>query len=192
MGIIKMYLLFYISYWLPLLLFVCGDVESNPGPGSDKRVLFFYSNIRGHRVNLDELAVAGLDYDVLVCDESNISDRSHISVLRIAGFGCPEPKLRNSSPGASGMDLSVREGFRSFRQSKLECSCHESCVFRIYSTINNFYVYAFYHNPGYNCSLYDCLIESMAMEQSVDNKAVFVFVGDANAHHSEWLESLPY
>ena len=25
---------------------------------------------------------------------------------------------------------------------------------------------------------------------SVDDKAVFVFVGDANAHHSEWLESV--
>ena len=26
--------------------------------------------------------------------------------------------------------------------------------------------------------------------QSVDDKGVFVFVGDANPHHSEWLESL--
>ena len=25
---------------------------------------------------------------------------------------------------------------------------------------------------------------------SVDDKAVFVFVGDANAHHSEWIESV--
>ena len=25
--------------------------------------------------------------------------------------------------------------------------------------------------------------------QSVDDKAVVVFVGDANAHHSEWLQS---
>ena len=30
----------------------------------------------------------------------------------------------------------------------------------------------------------------MAWAQSVDDKAVFVFVGDANAHHSEWLESV--
>ena len=26
--------------------------------------------------------------------------------------------------------------------------------------------------------------------QSVNDKAVFVFVSDANAHHSEWLESI--
>ena len=29
----------------------------------------------------------------------------------------------------------------------------------------------------------------LARAQSVDDKAVFVFVSDANAHHSEWLES---
>ena len=30
----------------------------------------------------------------------------------------------------------------------------------------------------------------MARVQSVDDKAVFVFVSEANAHHSEWLESV--
>ena len=29
-----------------MLLNVCGDIESNPGPGSDKRVRVLYSNIR--------------------------------------------------------------------------------------------------------------------------------------------------
>ena len=51
-------------------------------------------------------------------------------------------------------------------------------VFRICSGMNNFYVYAFYHNPGYDGSLYDCLLDSMARVQSVDDKAVFVFVAD--------------
>ena len=30
----------------------------------------------------------------------------------------------------------------------------------------------------------------MGWVQSIDSKAVFVFVGDANAHHLEWLESV--
>ena len=50
-----------------------------------------------------------------------------------------------------GMPLYVREGFRSFRLTKLKFSCHETRVFRICSRINNFYVYAFYHNPGLDC-----------------------------------------
>ena len=63
-------------------------------------------------------------------------------------------------------------------------------MFRINSWINNFHVYAFYRNPGHDGSLYDCLLDSMAQVQLVDDKAVFVFVGDANAHHSEWLEAI--
>ena len=40
-----------------------------PGPGSDRRVRVLYSNIRGLHENLDELAVAESNYDVLVCAE---------------------------------------------------------------------------------------------------------------------------
>ena len=70
MSIIRIYFFVYLSYWLHLLLIVCGDVESNPGTGSHKRVQALYSNIRGLHANLDELAVAGSDYDVLVYAES--------------------------------------------------------------------------------------------------------------------------
>ena len=64
-------------------------------------------------------------------------------------------------------------------------------MFSICSRINNFYVYAFYRNPGHNGSLYDCLLDSMAQVQSADYKAVFVFVDDANAHTlSGWSQSL--
>ena len=63
-------------------------------------------------------------------------------------------------------------------------------VFRICSRINNFYVYAFYRNTGQDGSFYDRLRDSMAREQSVDDKAGFVFVGDANAHLSVWLGSV--
>ena len=51
---------------------VCGDVESNLGPGSDKTVYVCYSNICGLHANLDKLAVAGSDYGVLVCAESKV------------------------------------------------------------------------------------------------------------------------
>ena len=91
-------------------MIVCGAIESNPGPGSE-RVRVLYSNIRGLHANLDELAVAGSDYDVLVCAESKVSDRRHLSELRIPGFGCPQQRLRNSTPGAQGMALYVRDGF---------------------------------------------------------------------------------
>ena len=36
MHFLKINLLFYISYWLRLRLIICGDSESNPGPGSNR------------------------------------------------------------------------------------------------------------------------------------------------------------
>ena len=94
----------------------------NQGPGSDKRVQVLYSNIRGLHANFDGLAVAGSDYDVLVCAEPKVSDCRHLSELRIPAFGCPQQRLRNYSPRAQGMALYVRERFCSFQQSKLESS----------------------------------------------------------------------
>ena len=63
-------------------------------------------------------------------------------------------------------------------------------MFGICSRINNFIVYAFYRNPGHDGAIYDCFLDSMAWVQSVDDKAVFMTVGDVNAYHSEWLESV--
>ena len=64
--------------------------KSYPGPGSDKRVRALYSNIHGLYDNLDELAVAGSDYDVLVCADSKVSDQRHLSESIIPGVGCPQ------------------------------------------------------------------------------------------------------
>ena len=113
--------------------------------------------------------------------------QSSVSLALVApNRGCRTPLL----VPMHGTALYVREGFCSFWQSKLECSFHESCLFCIYSRINNFYVNAINRNPGHDISLYDCLLDSMAEVQSVDDKAVFVFVGYAKAFHSEWLESV--
>ena len=150
MNFLKIYLYFHLSYWLRLLLIVCGDIESILYPSSDRSIRVLYSNICGLHANL------------------------------------------NSTRGAQGRirwcPLYVREVFRSFQQSKLQCSWQESCVVRISSRIINIYVYAFYHNPGHDSSLFDCLFDFMVRVKSVDDKAVFVFVDDANAHHSKWLE----
>ena len=89
MDFLKINLSSYFSYWLRLLLIVCGDIESNPGPGFDWGVRVLNYNIRGLLSKLDELAVAGSGYDVLVYAESKVSDRRHLSALRIAGFGFP-------------------------------------------------------------------------------------------------------
>ena len=43
-------------------------------------------------------------------------------------------------------------------------------------------------NPENDGSLYDCLLDFMVRAHSVGDMAVSLFVGDANAYHSEWLK----
>ena len=59
-------------------------------------------------------------------------------------------------------------------------------MFRVCSGINKFHhIYASYCNPGQDGSLHDCLLDSMTRVQPVDdNKAFFVFVGEADANNS--------
>ena len=66
MNCLKINLFFNLPDWLHLLMIVCGDIESNPGIGSDGMVRVLYSNIRGLHDNLDDLGEAGSNFDVLV------------------------------------------------------------------------------------------------------------------------------
>ena len=53
----------------------------------------------------------------------------------------------------------------------------------------NIYVYSLYHNPHLDDRIFDCLLASMAAVQAEDVCASFLFVGDLNGHHQEWLGS---
>ena len=101
---LKISFVFYLFDWLRLLLIVCGNIESNPGPDSDRRVPILYSSIRGLHANLDELAVAGSDYNVWVYAESEVYDLCHLSELHIPGFGCP-CRIRNPTKDLNSKSL---------------------------------------------------------------------------------------
>ena len=53
----------------------------------------------------------------------------------------------------------------------------------------NLYVYSLYRNPDLDDRIFDCLLASMAAVQAEDVHACFLFVGDLNCHHQEWLGS---
>ena len=47
----------------------------------------------------------------------------------------------------------------------------------------------FYRNPDLDDLISDCLLPSMADVQTEDIRASFLFVGDLNGHHQEWMGS---
>ena len=52
------------------------------------------------------------------------------------------------------------------------------------------YLFSIYRNPDADDEIFDCLLNSVASIQENDRKAAFLFVGDFNAHHREWLNSV--
>ena len=51
------------------------------------------------------------------------------------------------------------------------------------------YVFSLYRNPDLDDLIFDCLLTSMAAVQAEDVGSSFLFVGDFNGHHQEWLGS---
>ena len=63
-------------------------------------------------------------------------------------------------------------------------------VFRVCSVRPDLHVYSLYHNPDLDDRIFDCSLASMAAVQAEDVSASFLFVGDLNGHHQEWLCSM--
>lgn len=187
---IGLFIRFFVHIFIWKVLILSGDIETNPGPRRESRssVAVLYSNIRGLKKNIRDLALSADGYDVVFCSETLASDkRSPIEIL-LPGFNKPilKPCVRN---GNRGMALYLRSGFSAVRMARFECSCHEMFCVRVCGKYNNFYNFAIYRSPNTDDSIYDCLLEKMAIIQERDVKASFVFIGDFNAHHREWLGS---
>ena len=50
-------------------------------------------------------------------------------------------------------------------------------------------MFSLYHNPDLDDRILDCLLTSIAAVQDEDVRASFLFIGDLNGHHQEWLDS---
>ena len=87
-------------------------------------------------------------------------------------------------------DICIRTRWlRNIRQPKFERGCCEMLVFRVCGVRQNLWMFSLYRNTDLNDGIFDCLLASMAAVQAEDIRACFLFVGDLNGHHQEWLGS---
>ena len=147
------------------------------------------SNVWGLAGNLSDLTVASSQFDILLCSETLVSDMRLVSELMVPGFGRPALLCRGRLPRVRWMAAYVRDGYGAFRQPKFECGCCEMLVVRVCGMRQNLYVYSLYRNPDLDDLIFHCLLTSMAAVQAEDVRASFLFVGDLNGHHQEWLGS---
>ena len=113
----------------------------------------------------------------------------HVSELLVPGFGRPVLLCRGKMPLARGIAAYVLDGYVAFHQPKLEGGCCEMLVIRVGGVRQNLVVFSLYRNTDLDNRIFDCLVASMAAMQIEDIRASFVFVGDLNGHHQEWLGS---
>ena len=50
-------------------------------------------------------------------------------------------------------------------------------------------MFSLYRNADLVDRIFDCILTSIAAVQAEDVRASFLFVGDLNGHHQEWLGS---
>ena len=172
-------------------LLLSGDVELNPGPAHprQRKCRLMYSNIRGLNANIKDLTGFSKSHDILFCSETLVSHMRHVSELLIPGFQKPILLRRDAMPRARGMAVYIRNGYSASKTS-YACVCHEMQVMKVCGKHNNFYLFSVYRNPDLDDAIFDCLLLAMAKVQENDRKAAFVFVGDLNAHHRQWLSSV--
>ena len=62
-------------------------------------------------------------------------------------------------------------------------------VFSVCGVRQNLYVYSLNRNPDLDDRIFECLLASIAAVQAEDIRDSFLFVGDLNSQHQEWLGS---
>ena len=83
---------------LYLLLLLCMDVHTNPGPAINT-LSIFHINIRSIRNKLSYLCDIGSDYDVICVTESHLDNNVDSAELSIEGYSSPFRKDRNAHGG---------------------------------------------------------------------------------------------
>ena len=154
-----------------------------------------YSNIRGLSKNRKKLGdVANSEHcDVLLCSETMVNGPNPI-IAKYYIKGYKKAILRESNtvknPRARGMVLYIKKDSENISSLPIyECECHETLVVKV-SSSRNFYILASYRNPNLDDSIYSCLLLMKSEIQRDDPNGYFIFVGDYNAHHREWLNSV--
>lgn len=103
-----------------MLLFLSGDIETNPGPctGTQYTLDIFHLNIRSIRNKLDSLLSLVSDFDVLCFTESHLNSSILDQNLCIDDFITIFRKIRNSFGG--GIIMYVSNSLRVIRRTELE------------------------------------------------------------------------
>ena len=147
-----------------------------------------YSNVSGLAGNLSDLTVASSQYDVLFCSETLVSYTCHVSELlvpRSVALSCCVGARCLRPVGWRHKYEMVTEHFANPNFGVVV----SKCKFLGFAVWDRTFMCSLYHNTDRDERIFDYLLASMAAVQAEDVHASFLFVGDLDGHHQEWLGS---
>ena len=139
--------------------------------------------------NLSDLTVALSQHDILLCSETLVSDMHHVSEVLFPVLVSLSCCVGARCLGPMGLLHTFEMVMKHFANQNLSVKC-EMLVFMVCDVRQNLYVYSHYRNPDLDDCIFYCLHASMATVEAEDVRASFLFVGNLNGHHQEWLGSM--
>lgn len=192
---------------LLVLILLCGDVETHPGPSSlsrdqfqtflsGKGIKIVHQNIRGLLCNFDmlqELIISHPKIDIITLSETHLTKSNLDARCELDGYTFVR-RDRDQGKGG-GVALYVKNGIIFKRRSNLEKSLTGSLLIEI--TIKNsksFLVGCFYRPPetsNYFSKNYNASIQSLLNVVSNENKET-ILLGDFNVNYRNCHENTEF
>ena len=198
------------SLYKLLFLFLCGDVELNPGPDeqSERSFQSFYSksyssdlldysldtsvfikkyisivhlNVRSLLPKIDQLSVEFQHFDIIALTETFLDNSIPNENISIPGYQEPFRQDRNRHGG--GVAIYCRNGLAVTQCLEFQKPSIESIWLKIKYKNTNFMLACLYRPPTENYSFWEKLYESISLVKDNNNLIDFFLVGDLNSDY---------
>ena len=198
------------SLYKLLFLFLCGDVELNPGPDeqSERSFQSFYSksyssdlldysldtsvfikkhisivhlNVRSLLPKIDQLSVEFQHFDIIALTETFLDNSIPNENISIPGY--QEPFRQDHNRHGGGVAIYCRNGLAVTQCLEFQKPSIESIWLKIKYKNKNFMLACLYRPPTENYSFWEKLYESISLVKDNNNLIDFFLVGDLNSDY---------
>lgn len=144
------------------------------------------ANIRGLRSNYAALATRISDYDIVCLQETFLTSSVADGDVNIPGY---ELLRRDRRTHGGGVAIYYRSNLCLVPKPELHTdNNHEVSWFMVCTTLGRLFLACVYRPPTADCSIFQCLEQTIEnLHQNYPNCSVIV-CGDTNAHHTDWSD----
>ena len=162
---------------MQLLLLMCGDVESNPGPNFPcYSISILHLNIRSIRQKIDFIKNNLLDYDILCFIESHLNEAALTDSILLDNFSVPYRKARTDRGGS--ILVYINNKVFSERVTELEIFWDECIWVKIKQKRERFLLEVSYSPKTSDRTFFDKLNDNIEHAQQMSTN--ITIVGDLN------------